>query len=281
MLPFLILAPTWQCESGSVKRTPMSTILDQIVASKRLEIAEAKGRLPEAELERRLADAPAVRDFRAALEVPGEIRILAEIKKASPSAGILRADFDPVAIARIYEQHGAAAISVLTDAPFFQGSLDHLRAVRAAVSLPVLRKDFVLDRYQVLEARAAGADAVLLIAEILDDKSLKDLLDETRRLGMAAIVELYDAENLPRVLASGAYLIGVNNRDLRTFVTRLEHTLELAMRFPPDRCLVSESGIRTRADILRLQAAGVHAVLIGESLMRAADIGEQFNALRA
>jgi indole-3-glycerol phosphate synthase len=259
----------------------MSTILDQIVANKRIEIAAAKARLPTADLERFLADAPPVRDFRAALDVPSEIRILAEIKKASPSAGVLRADFDPVAIARIYEHHGAAAISVLTDAPFFQGSLGNLRAVRAAVSLPVLRKDFVLDCYQVLEARCAGADAVLLIAEILDDKSLMDLLDETHRLGMAALVELYLADNLPRVVASGARLIGVNNRDLRTFVTRLEHTLELATRIPPDRCLVSESGIRTRADILRLQAAGVHAVLVGESLMRAADIGEQLDALRA
>ncbi len=257
----------------------MSTILDQIVARKREEIAAARMRLPEAALERQMAGAPAVRDFHAALERPGEVRIIAEIKKASPSAGVLWADFDPVGIAKIYEQHGTAAISVLTDAPFFQGSLDDLRAVRAAVSLPVLRKDFLLDRYQVLEARCAGADAVLLIAEILDDPTLRELLDETHRLGMGALVELYDAANLPRVLASGARMIGVNNRDLRTFVTRLEHTLDLAAHVPPDRCLVSESGIRTNADLLRLQAAGVRAVLVGESLMRARDIGSQLDAL--
>jgi indole-3-glycerol phosphate synthase len=258
----------------------MSTILDQIVASKHREIAAARARLPEAALEVQLAAASPVRDFQAALDRPGEIRILAEIKKASPSTGVLRADFDPVAIARIYEQHGAAAISVLTDEPFFHGSLGHLRAVRAAVSLPVLRKDFLLDRYQLLESRCAGADAVLLIAEILDDAALRDLLNETRRVGMAALVELHDAANLPRVLASGARLIGVNNRDLRTFAARLEHTLDLAGEMPPDCCLVSESGIHTNADILRLQAAGVRAVLVGESLMRSPDIGGQLDALR-
>jgi indole-3-glycerol phosphate synthase len=258
----------------------MSTILDQIVASKRKEIVAARRHVPEAALERQRAAAPPVRDFRAALERAGEVCIIAEIKKASPSAGVLRADFDPIAIARIYEQHGAAAISVLTDAPYFQGSLDHLRAVRAAVSLPVLRKDFLLDRYQVLEARCAGADAVLLIAEILDDATLRELLDETHRLGMCALVELYDPANLPRVLASGARLIGINNRDLRTFVTRLEHTLELAAHVPPDCCLVSESGIGTNADLVRLQASGVRAVLVGESLMRARDIGSQLDALR-
>jgi indole-3-glycerol phosphate synthase len=258
----------------------MSTILDQIVASKRKEIAEARTRVPEAALERQRAAAPAVRDFRAALERSGEVRIIAEIKKASPSAGVLRADFDPVAIARVYEQHGAAAISVLTDAPYFQGCLDHLRAVRAAVALPVLRKDFLLDRYQVLEARCAGADAVLLIAEILDDRTLRELLDESHRLGMSTLVELYDPANLPRVLASGARLIGINNRDLRTFVTRLEHTLELAPRVPRDCCLVSESGIQTNANLVRLQAAGVRAVLVGESLMRSRDIGKQFDGLQ-
>jgi len=258
----------------------MSTILDQIVASKRKEIAAARTRVPEAALERQRAAAPPVREFRAALERPGEVRIIGEIKKASPSAGVLRADFDPVAIAKVYEQHGAAAISVLTDEPFFQGSLDNLRAVRASVSLPVLRKDFLIDRYQVLEARCAGADAVLLIAEILDDPTLRELLDETHRLGMCALVELYDPANLPRVLASGARLIGINNRDLRTFVTRLEHTLDLAARVPSDCCLVSESGIGTNADLLRLQAAGVSAVLVGERLMRSRDIGRQLNALQ-
>lgn len=257
----------------------MSTILDRIVAGKRREIDEARARVPAAELERRLADAPPARDFRAALEIPGGVCIIAEVKKASPSAGLLRADFDPVAIARTYEEHGAACVSVLTDGPFFQGSLADLAAVRAAVGRPLLRKDFLLDAYQLLEARCAGADAVLLIAEVLDDAALTALLREAAGLGLQALVELYDAGNLPRVLAAGARIVGVNNRDLRTFVTRLEHTLELAGRMPPGCCLVSESGIRTRQDVLRLQAAGVRAVLVGETLMRAPDVGAKLDEL--
>jgi indole-3-glycerol phosphate synthase len=258
----------------------MGTILDKIVARTRQTIEESKARTPTAELERRIARAAPPRDFRAALDRPGTVQVLAEVKKASPSAGVLRADFDPVAIARIYEAHGAAAISVLTDEPFFQGKLAYLEAIREAARLPLLRKDFILDRYQLLEARASGADAVLLIAECLDAATLPRLLRETQELGLQALVELYDAENLPRVIDSGAGVIGINNRDLRTFVTRLEHTLELGAKLPPDRCLVSESGIRTNADVLRLQAAGVRAVLVGESLIRAADIGAQLDALR-
>jgi indole-3-glycerol phosphate synthase len=257
----------------------MSTVLDRIVASKRRELDEARARVPAAELERRLADAPTVRDFRAALEAPGGVQVIAEVKKASPSAGVLRADFDPVAIARTYDRHGAACLSVLTDEPFFQGSLAYLSAIRAAVGRPLLRKDFILDRYQLLEARCAGADAVLLIAEILDGEQLPRLLREAGELGLQALVELYDAGNLSRVLDSGARLVGINNRDLRTFVTRLEHTLELAGRLPPGCCLVSESGIRTRQDVLRLQEAGVRAVLIGETLMRAPDIGAKLDEL--
>ncbi len=257
----------------------MGTILDTIVASKRREVAAARQRLPEAELARRLADAPPPRPFRVALERSGDVGVIAEVKKASPSAGVLRADFDPVAIARTYADHGAACLSVLTDEPFFQGHLDYLAAIRRAVSVPLLRKDFILDRYQLLEARRAGADAILLIAEVLPDPDLGRLLAETRALGMEALVELHGAEQLPRVLGVGADLIGINNRDLRTFVTRLEHTLELAPRAPADRCLVSESGIRTRADLDRLRAAGVRAVLVGESLMRATDIGAALEAL--
>jgi indole-3-glycerol phosphate synthase len=258
----------------------MSNILDEIVASKRQELEDARARVSEAELERRLAEAPTVRDFRAALERPGGVQVIAEVKKASPSAGVIRADFDPVAIARIYERHGAACVSVLTDAPYFQGSLAHLAAIRAAVGVPLLRKDFILERYQLLEARLVGADAVLLIAEILDEQTLPRLLGQARELGLQALVELYDPENLPRVLDSGARLLGVNNRDLRTFKTRLEHTLELAGRLPVDCCLVSESGIRGRRDVLRLQAAGVRAVLVGETLMRAPDIGAALDELR-
>jgi indole-3-glycerol phosphate synthase len=258
----------------------MSTILDKIVVNKRREVADLRARVPERELERGLDTAPPTRDFRAALEVTGEVRIIAEVKKASPSAGELRADFDPEAIARIYEQHGAACISVLTDAPFFQGRLSYLTAIRAAVGLPLLRKDFILDRYQLFEARLAGADAVLLIAEILDEADLPRLVREAQDLGLQALVELYEATNLPRVLASGTRLVGINNRNLHDFVTRIEHTLELASQVPADCCLVSESGIRTRADVLRLQSAGVKAALVGETLMRARDIGRKLDQLR-
>jgi indole-3-glycerol phosphate synthase len=256
------------------------TILDQIVASKQREIAERRVRVTVAELEKRLSAAPPVRDLRAALLRGPGIGIIAEVKKASPSAGVLRADFDPVAIARSYATAGADAISVLTDAPYFQGELAHLTAIRAAVTPPLLRKDFLLDPYQVLEARVAGADAVLLIAEILDDATLRLLLRETHALGMQALVELYDRANVARVVASGATLIGINNRDLRTFQTRLEHTLELAPLVPADRVLVSESGIKTSADIERLRSAGVKAVLIGESFMRSDNAEAKLRELR-
>jgi indole-3-glycerol phosphate synthase len=193
---------------------------------------------------------------------------------------VLKGDFDPVAIARAYEHGGANAISVLTDEPHFEGKLEYLTAIRAAVQPPLLRKDFILDAYQVIEARVAGADAVLLIAEMLGPRDLPALVDEIHGFGMQSLVELYDRANLPRVLASGADMIGVNNRDLRTFVTRLEHTLELAAEVPPDRCLVSESGIRTADDLHRLRAAGVGAVLVGEMLMRAADPAAALASLR-
>jgi indole-3-glycerol phosphate synthase len=258
----------------------MSDILERIVAAKRQEIERRRAECPLAQMESRLADALSVRDFRAALLKARGLGVIAEVKKASPSAGVLRADFDPVAIASIYEANGASAISVLTDAPFFQGHLSYLTAIRQAVAPPVLRKDFILDRYQVVEARVAGADAVLLIAEILGAKELPALLKDIHALGMEALVELYDRENLPRVIDAGAKLIGVNNRNLRTFVTSLDHTLDLIRDLPADCCLVSESGIRTRDDMLRLEQAGVKAVLIGETFMRAADIGQKLRELR-
>lgn len=258
----------------------MATILDQIIVGKRREVATRRAQVPLAELERRLAAAPAVRDFRAALCRGPGLGIIAEVKKASPSAGVLRADFDAVAIARAYERGGADSISVLTDEPHFQGRLAYLTAVRAAVAPPVLRKDFIVDRYQIVEARAAGADAVLLIAEVLSERELPALVSDVHALGMQALVELYDRENLQRVLDCGSRLIGVNNRDLRTFVARLEHTLELAAAVPADCCLVSESGIRTHDDLVRLNAAGVKAVLVGETLMRAADPAEALRGLR-
>ncbi len=248
-------------------------VLTKIVGTKRKEVAEAARRMPLEELEHQLAEAPPVRDFLGALSGPGPIQLIAEVKKASPSAGVIRADFDPVAVARIYQAHGAACLSVLTDVPYFQGHLSYLARVRAAVALPLLRKDFLIDEYQVVEARLAGADAVLLIAEILDDATLSRLQQRARDLGMAALVELHDPANLPRVLASGATLVGVNNRDLKRFVTDLDQTFRLREQVPPHVTLVSESGIKTRQDVERLEAAGVHAVLVGETLMRAPDIG--------
>jgi indole-3-glycerol phosphate synthase len=251
----------------------MTTILDEIIATKHREVAAARRRMPLAEMEDQAAEAPPVRDFRAALAGPGPIRMIAEVKKASPSAGVIRADFDPIAIARTYQAHGAACLSVLTDAPYFQGHLSYLARIRASVAIPLLRKDFLIDEYQVVEARLAGADAVLLIAEVLDDEALPRLLARARGLGMAALVEFHDEANLERVLAAGADLVGINNRDLRRFVTDLELTLRLRDRIPPEVLVVSESGIRTRRDVERLEAAGVSAILVGETLMRAGDIG--------
>ncbi|HEY2147892.1 MAG TPA: indole-3-glycerol phosphate synthase TrpC, partial [Pirellulales bacterium] len=225
------------------------------------------------------ASARPQRDFFAPLAAPGSIHLIAEVKKASPSAGVIRDDFDPVDIGLIYQRHGASCLSVLTDAPYFQGSLRDLRAVRDVVDLPVLRKDFILDEYQLFEARAAGADAVLLIAECLDDCNLRKLHQRAIDLGLTPLVELYDPENLDRVLAAGATLVGVNNRDLRTFHTDIEHTLRLRDRVPDECVLVAESGIRTRADVLRLEAAGVDAILVGESLMSSPDIGAAVDSL--
>jgi indole-3-glycerol phosphate synthase len=249
------------------------TILDKIVATKRSEIEQAKAGRPVAELRAQLADAPPVRDFSAALAAEGPIKLIAEVKKASPSVGLIRADFDPVAIAKTYEDHGASCISVLTDESYFQGHLDYLRSVRAAVGIPVLRKDFILDSYQLVEARAAGADAVLLIAECLDDCNLRKLFNEACELGMTPLVELYEPPNLPRVLEAGATLVGVNNRNLHTFEVDLEHTIRIRREVPDDCVLVGESGIKTHADVEQLAAAGVDAILVGESLMREPDIG--------
>lgn len=257
----------------------MPTILDKIVVKKREEIAASKALISEADLVRRCEGLPTVRDFNAALRQSG-MRIIAEVKKASPSAGIIRADFDPVAIARTYQAHGADCLSVLTDKPFFQGDLAYLTVIHEAVRLPVLRKEFILDHYQLLEARAAGADAVLLIAEILPGSELKTLFGAACAIGLDVLVELHDADQLPRVVDCGATLIGINNRDLRTFHTSLDHTLKLLDQVPTHCCVVSESGIKTLADLQQLEAAGVKAVLVGESLMRSPDIGAALDRLR-
>ena len=258
----------------------MSDLLWQIVDQKRRELAQRQSLLPLRELLHRAEQAPVPRGFRRALVEPPGIQVIAEIKRASPSAGLIKAHADAVTQAQLYASGGAACLSVLTDEKFFHGSLQDLEAVRQAVNLPVLRKDFVVDAYQVVEARAAGADAVLLIAEILSDKELRALLAEIRRWGMDALVEFHKPENLPRVLDSGADLVGINNRNLSTFQTDIRHTFGLADRIPPHVCLVSESGIRTREDVLQLEQVGVKAVLIGETLMRAPDPVAKLRELR-
>ncbi|MEZ6098934.1 MAG: indole-3-glycerol phosphate synthase TrpC [Pirellulaceae bacterium] len=257
----------------------MTTLLDRIVATKKTEVAAAQVARPLSELKAVVNDLPPPRDFFSPLAAGGGIKLIAEVKKASPSKGIIRADFDPVRIARTYQQHGASCISVLTDAQYFHGSLDYLRQIRAAVELPLLRKDFVIDAYQVFEARLAGADAVLLIAECLDDCQLRKLHNEIIELGMTPLVEFYEPANMSRVLEAGATLVGVNNRDLRTFVTDLQHTVRMRQRLPDDCVVVGESGIHSRDDALLLQQAGVSAMLVGEHLMSQDDIGAAVDRL--
>jgi len=257
----------------------LSTILDEILVRKHLEIAAARDQVTLAALESRISSAAPVRGFLAALQSADRPGLIAEVKKASPSAGLIRADFDPVAIARQYEVAGATCLSVLTDEHFFQGHLNYLRNIRQIVRIPVMRKEFIIDRYQIAEARVAGADCVLLIAECLDDVQLNDLYQYAQSLGMDALIELYDLENIPRVLATGTKLLGINNRDLRTFVTSLEHTFRVKQQIPDDVLLVSESGISTNAHIQRLRSAGIGAVLVGESLMRQPNIGKAVREL--
>lgn len=260
-------------------------ILDKILADKRIEVADRKQQIPLDKLSKEIESAPTPRNFEEAL-TPEEksknigvnlrssavsIRLLAEVKKASPSKGLIRADLDPVSIAQTYERAGASAVSVLTDEKYFQGHLDYLVEVRKAIGLPVLRKDFTVDTYQILEARASGADAVLLIVAALSKSELSEFMSVASDLGMASLVEVHTSEELDIALEIGARIIGVNNRNLQTFETRLETTLELAERIPGDRVLVSESGIFTRADVESLMSAGTDAILVGESLMRQPD----------
>ena len=248
------------------------TILDKIVRTKRSEIAAIYERTSLANLEQLCAAAPAVRDFLAPLQRLGNIRLIAEVKKASPSKGLIRPQFEPVTIAQQYQAAGASCLSVLTDEVYFQGSLDFLRAIRAAVDIPLLRKDFILDPIQIAEARAAGADAVLLIAECLSGHELKTLYDYTRSLGMHALIELYDDHNLASVLATGSPLLGVNNRDLHTFEVDLMHVVRLKQLVPHDRLVVAESGIYSRDEAQMLYDQGIQAMLVGESLMRQDDL---------
>jgi indole-3-glycerol phosphate synthase len=254
------------------------TILERIIEVKRAEVAQAKGRVSPKSLRDTARSALPVRDFVAALRAKRPA-VIAEIKKASPSRGVLRESFDPAAIARSYETAGAACLSVLTDREFFRGSSDDLRAARGACALPVLRKDFIIDPYQVLEARAMGADCILLIAACLSRPQMAELEAAASELGMAVLVEVHDASELDAALQLKTPLIGVNNRDLRSFVTRLETTLELIARLPRGRLLVTESGILSAGDVTRMRSAGVEAFLVGEAFMRAADPGAALREL--
>jgi indole-3-glycerol phosphate synthase len=254
----------------------LSDILERIVAVKREEVAAAKARRSEVSLRR---DAEARRDVRGFAHVlraaigAGRAGVIAEVKKASPSKGVLREHFVPAEIAASYARGGASCLSVLTDERFFQGSAAYLEQARGACALPVLRKDFLIDSYQVVEARAMGADCILLIAACLDDARMADLEALAMALGLDVLVEVHDAQELDRALRLVTPLVGINNRNLRDFAVSLDTTLELLPRLPPDRLLVTESGITGRSDVRRMRAAGVHAFLVGEALMRAADPG--------
>ena len=266
----------------------MSTILDQIIATKREEIAARQQSTPIDALKETISTLGRPRNFFDAVTRKGRkpLNLIAEVKKASPSAGVIRADFDPVAIAKAYADAGADALSVLTDEKYFQGKLEYIEQVRAAVKLPVLRKDFIIDPYQVYEARAAGADAILLIAECLQVNEMIDLQILATELNLTTLIEVHDIDNLIRVrdhvigFPHKSYsLLGINNRDLRTFKTDLGTTLRMAELVEDRGVLVSESGIHTPADIAKLADAGVRAVLVGESLMRSDDIGAKVREL--
>lgn len=255
--------------------------LDNILLSTREAVRAKKLSQPLSDLKRKIRDLEPPRNFQQAVSPPkGErIRLIAEIKQASPSQGLLRRDFKPVEIARIYEEEGASALSILTEERFFLGRLEHIRQIRAASKLPLLRKDFLMDEYQIFQARAYEADAVLLIAALLDDCQLKGFGEVAEGLGMVCLVEVHTEAEVERALAIGAKLIGINNRDLKTFATDLEITFTLKKRIPDDRIVISESGIATPKDIKRLETAGLDAVLIGETFMRSPDIRAKIREL--
>jgi indole-3-glycerol phosphate synthase len=256
-------------------------ILDDIIARTRGDLAIRRQQRSLAEVEAAARAEPPARGFALALRRPGQVTCIAEFKRRSPSAGWIRQGAEPGPTARIYADGGAAALSVLTDEPFFGGGLDDLRAARAAVTIPVLRKDFMVDRYQVAEARAAGADAILLIVAALSDEAIAMLLQAAGDYGVDALVEAHDQAEVRRAVALGARVIGVNNRDLKTFTMDRDLAIRLRPLVPPDRVMVAESGIRDAADVRALGAAGIDAVLVGETLMRAADPGASLRELLA
>lgn len=253
-------------------------ILDQIVRDKKYELEARKKELPFDLLKEKIKDSLPIRDFKKAL-LGKEISLITEIKKASPSAGIIREDFNPIEIAKIYQKNGAAAISVLTEQKYFKGEIDYLEKVKAEISIPVLRKDFIFDPYQVYEARVYGADALLLIAVILEEDKLKELLNLTYELGMEALVEVHTEDDLKKALDANAGIIGINNRNLDTLKVDLKTTEELAKLIPSGKIIVSESGVKTKEDIEDLRKVGARAFLVGESLMKSQDIGGKLKEL--
>lgn len=258
-------------------------ILDEIISAKKSELGRLKADFPVkgliAGLKMRIKQLPQARDFLK--EVKGDgIKIIAEVKKASPSKGVIRKEFNPVEIARIYEANGASAISVLTEEKYFQGHMDYIKDIRDVVSLPILRKDFIFDEYQIYESRAAGADAILLIAGILKKEEIDEFLKLSHSLGMRCLVEAHNEDELEKVLSTNARLIGINNRDLKTFKTDIKTTLNLIAKIPKDRVVVSESGINSYNDVDMLKRKGIHIFLVGEPLMRENDIGKKLRELR-
>jgi len=257
-----------------------ATYLDNIIEYKKTELEERKRKIPYSALKMQIQSAKAPKDFKASLMAKGT-RVIAEVKKASPSKGIIREDFDHIAIAESYEKGGAAAISVLTDAHFFKGDIEYLSQIRQVVNIPLLRKDFIIDEYQVVEAKVYGADAILLIATVLSLDDLKYLYELSRSLGMQVLVEVHDRKDLKKALKAGADIIGINNRDLKKFKTDINITAQLARLIPDDKIIVSESGINSAEDIAFLKEGGAHAFLIGEAFMREADPGEKLREMIA
>jgi indole-3-glycerol phosphate synthase len=253
-------------------------ILQKIVANKREEVARQKEILPIGELRQMLADRPSTRDFEGTIR-SRDCAVIAEVKRSSPSKGRIREDFDPVGIAGIYEDNGASAISILTERKFFEGKAAYIPQIGRTVNLPLLRKDFIIDPYQINETRVLGADALLLIARLLDAGELRDFLGLASELGLAALVEVHNEADVEKAVSSGARIVGINNRDLATFRTDLAVSIELARRIPKGVKVVSESGIICRGDIEVLMAAGIHAFLVGESLMREKDVGKKLREL--